>query len=428
MIDKIVKNELCNSCGICYSVCPNEAIRFEKTAKSYHFRVDSAKCSHCGRCLNICPGVKVEFKKLNRFVFGQTASNNLLGNFKKCYLGYSKNKKIRFLASSGGIVTSLLIYLLEKKIVDGVLVTGMSKINPLEPEIFIAYNKKGILKAVGSKYLPVPLNIGLKEVLKTKKKKFAVVGLPCHLQGIRKVQIENRELRKKIFLCLGLFCGGTVSFRGTEFLLKLQHLNPSEVKEIKFRGEGWPGKITIKTRNKTLFLSFTRFFNLFNYGLFVPPRCFSCIDFSNELADISFGDAWVPGIMEKDKVGTNIVISRTKKGEEILRQTKNFISLKEIDEKKIIKAFWWRFYSKKKLHGFISRLGRKFGYYTPDYDGEFENKTSFDAIPLAIFFLNSVVTDKFPSLLLKMPQLFWYLFLKFYQLIYSVFWRLKRSG
>lgn len=327
---------------------------------------------------------------------------SLLGKTRGCYLAFAKDRQVRYAASSGGSVTALLLFLLKKRLIDGALVTQMDEKNLLKAKVKLAFTPKEIIQAMGSKYQPVALLSGLKEISKTKNKKFAVVGLPCHIQSLRRLEKENPALKKKIFLCLGLFCGSTVSFTGTNFLLKYLGFNLKEVKGISYRGHGWPGKLVVKTENKSHSFSYSELANFFNLGLFVPPACFQCADFSNELADLSFGDAWLPEIMKKDKLGTNIIIARTKKGEGILKRANKVISVKRINEKKIIKAFWWRLYSKKGKLSFPYKL--IFSFYR----------------------FNSFFTDKFPGLALRLPRPFWKNYLKLYNSFYSVFWRLKK--
>jgi len=45
-----VDSEKCTGCGICVSLCPNEAIVIEDAAA-----VDPARCSGCGACVYQCP-------------------------------------------------------------------------------------------------------------------------------------------------------------------------------------------------------------------------------------------------------------------------------------------------------------------------------------------------------------------------------------
>lgn len=82
--------------------------------------------------------------------------------------------------------------------------TKMSDSKPLEPEVIIAKTEKDVISASGSKYCPVPLNSRIKDII-TEKGKFAIVGLPCQIHGVRKYELINKELKNKILFHFGLF-------------------------------------------------------------------------------------------------------------------------------------------------------------------------------------------------------------------------------
>jgi coenzyme F420 hydrogenase subunit beta len=179
-------------------------------------KLDEEKCNNCGLCYKVCPGHSVDFKNLNLEVFGKESEDILIGNYLNCYIGHATDYDIRYNSASGGLITQLLIFALEEGIIDGALVTRMKKDNPLEPEPFIARTKGEIIEASKSKYCPVPANIALKEILASKEgEKFAVVGLSCHIQGIRKAEQINKKLKERIVLHLVLFCNHGVNFIGT---------------------------------------------------------------------------------------------------------------------------------------------------------------------------------------------------------------------
>jgi hypothetical protein len=74
------------------------------------------------------------------------------------------------------------------------------------------------------------------------------------------------------------------------------------------------------------------------FGLFFQPeRCALCADMVAELSDISFGDAWI-GEYSKDTAGTSMIISRSEKGEALLRTAldKQAVSLEPIPRNKVI--------------------------------------------------------------------------------------------
>ena len=277
--------------------------------------------------------------------------NSLLGNYINCYVGYSKDKEIRWKATSGGIVSSLLIFLLKEELIDGALVTKMNETEPLKPETFIARSKEEVLSACGSKYCPVPINQMIKAMkeMMSRKGTYAIVGLPCHIKSLRKVESLNKKIEDQKSLYVGLFCSHTVSFVGTEVLLQRMGIRPKDVHELKYRGRGWPGTLSIRLKDGSVrLLPFLYYWgSLFTPFFFTPMGCILCSDVTNELADISIGDAWLPELKKRDRVGTSIVISRTSLGEETLRVARN-IQLSKISSETVVRSQWAGLFLKKK--------------------------------------------------------------------------------
>jgi len=276
-----------------------------------------APCKKCGLCLNVCPGYFIDYYKLNMFTFDTIPKNLLIGNFINCFRGHSLDEQIRWNASSGGLVTALLIFALKNDLIDGVLVTKVDENNPLRSKPFIARTIEEICSTLGSKYAPVPVNEQLKHILH-QDGRFAVVGLPCHIQGIRKAEIQNPKLQARIVLHLGLFCYHNVNFQGYECALKRYGIQKDDITKINYRGNGWPGRTSIKLKSKKeVSVSHLEIFGHFSY-FFTPLRCLVCTDQTSELADLSFGDAWLPEVCGIENKGESIVISRTQRGESLL--------------------------------------------------------------------------------------------------------------
>ena len=360
-IAQIVKDGLCTGCGTCIALCPEEAIKLTINEKKgiYVAELNEEKCNNCGFCYEVCPGHEVDFKQLNLEIFGKESEDVLIGNYLNCYIGHSTDYDIRYNSASGGLVTQLLIFALEEGIIDGALVTRMKKDNPLEPEPFIARTREEIIEASKSKYCPVPANVALKEILESKEgEKFAVVGLPCHINGIRKAEGKNKRLKEKIYLHIGIFCGHAPNFLGTEFLLNKLRIKKEDVKNLSYRGEGWPGSMKVSLESGELLLLLPDYWGgLFGLNFFTPARCLLCSDGICELADISFGDAWLPELSD-DKIGKSIIVSKNEIGEKLLQamKLKNKIELNETSAKKVIQSQAGMLYFKKKNLNARSKL------------------------------------------------------------------------
>ena len=382
-IAKIVDDGLCTGCGTCAGVCPTEAISMRIVDGLFLPEVGDG-CTDCGLCLKCCPGRSADLNDLASVVFGSRPEDSAFGNFMNCYVGHSNDEEIRRGSSSGGIVTQLLVYALEKGIIDGALVVRMKKDRPLESEPFIARSREEIISASKSKYCPVAANVVLKAIL-SEKGRFAVVGLPCHIYGIRKAESALPELKKKIVLHVGLFCSRTVSFSGTECLLRKFGVEKESVARLDYRGSGWPGFMSFCLKNgREVKFKFNKgwkaYWNVFSPFFFTPLRCIMCGNQFNDLSDVSVGDAWLPELKGSMK-GESVIVARKASAEELLTRMKDsgLVSLRTISSGKVkeSQAFSLNF-KKNNLSGrlaFLRLLGKK----TPNVDSE----SSFLAFPSA---------------------------------------------
>jgi len=335
----LIDEDLCTSCGTCFGICPQDAIYITKNEQKGTFvpYINEEKCTDCGLCTRVCPGREVNFVKLNYRIFGRLPENVLLGNYIACYIGYATNFKTRFNAASGGVVTAILSFLLEKKIINGALITKMKSFS--KPESLIARDVVSLLTAQGSIYMPTLTNKAVKYIIEHKGK-YAVVGLPCHIEGLRKAEQVIRVLKERILIHIGLFCGGNINLLGTYFAFRKRGIDVRRIKNVKYRGNGWPGYITVLLENGSkVRIPYLEFWSTV-YPFFLPVRCVLCLDVTNELSDVSCGDAWLPKILKRDRLGTSIIVTRTRKGDEIVRQAieNGYIKAIEVDASEVIKS------------------------------------------------------------------------------------------
>lgn len=309
---------ICTQCGTCVAICPQSAINMEWDGKSgYVLSVDENLCDDCGLCYKICPGHAVDFKQLSDRFLGEGTDNSRIGRYLSCHVGHATQETVRWNAASGGIVTALLVAALRKGAIDGAVVTRMNPDSPLEPLTFLATTEEEIFEARGSKYCPVAANRSLRDVLATDGR-YALVGLPCHIQGLRKAQARNHNLRDKVPICISIFCGLNMSPKGTRVMLRRNGISVENVSHIRYRGAGWPGGLQVELQDgQTYAKPYRKYFDA-HFMCYEMHRCNLCTDSFGELADISCGDAWLPEYEGSDDQGTSVVVVRSKRGREFL--------------------------------------------------------------------------------------------------------------
>jgi coenzyme F420 hydrogenase subunit beta len=326
---EVIKKELCTRCGSCVAVCHNDCLKMDDNL--YPFLDDHDDCDNCGLCFKVCPGREVHFQKLNLELFGRkTDPDEFLGIYNALAIGYANDPAIRKRGASGGVVTAILLYAMENNIADGALIVHQDSKKPWLSKVAIARTKDELINAAQSKYTFVPVNSILNKLKENEQ--YILVGLPCQVHGFRKMERCDKSLTKKIKAVVGLYCGNNLEKTALYSLLrKLSIRDTKSIQSLEYRAGEWPGGFQVNLESgKTYFVD--KF--VFNYltPLYTPLRCFMCIDLTNELSDISVGDAWLPRLT-RSKDGWSLIVSRTENGKALIKDaaSKGYIRYKTIN-------------------------------------------------------------------------------------------------
>ncbi len=79
----------CIACGLCFRICPNNAIKFSSTKDESGkriaevFEVDTGLCIYCGLCEETCPVKGKAIKLVPRYEFSVYAKKDLIYNKEK---------------------------------------------------------------------------------------------------------------------------------------------------------------------------------------------------------------------------------------------------------------------------------------------------------------------------------------------------------
>lgn len=301
---------ICGECGGCVSFCSSDeikAIEMSESGPPKYFNKDN--CLRCGICYLICPQTQVLNDELNtRFNYKVS-----IGNWVKIISGRASSEEIRKNSTDGGVVTAILNYLLDHNLINGAIVSN--KEGPFNRVPFFATTKNELIDAAGSHYdlsqqvvgldhyiTFIPTITELKKLVSSDTMSVAVVGTPCQIHSIRKMQELSILPSHVVKYTLGLFCNLNFKFndearKKMEVKLKFSF---KDVEKINIKED----MVLLLKNKEILHVSFDEL------NEFARPACFACRDFSNVYADISFG-----GLGSQNGFTTTIV--RTNIGEEV---------------------------------------------------------------------------------------------------------------
>ena len=309
LIKEVHERDLCGECGGCVSFCSADEIKAIEMPESGPPRyANEENCLHCGICYLVCPQTHVLNEELNeRYNFKIP-----IGNWKKISCARASSEAIQEKGTDGGVITSILTYLLDNKLINGALVA--KKEGPFNRAPFFATSKEELIEAAGSHFdlskqvtglknydTFIPTITTLKNVISPDLMNIAVVGTPCQIHSIRKMQELSILPAHIVKYTLGVFCNLNFCFDGKAQNEMEQKFNFS-FKDI--TGMNIREHVILETEEVPILIDFKELKD------FTRKACFGCSDFPNYYADISFG-----GLGSPQKYTTAII--RTKIGQKV---------------------------------------------------------------------------------------------------------------
>jgi len=367
-INDIVNANLCLGCGLCtLNIDSEDAIELYYSNKYGHLipKTKNSNSINAQTGYKLCPGKGYKINSLSKAYRLGNEYNENLGFYDNLTVVTSNEKMILKNASSSGIMTLLLNYLIENKIVDKAIVTKFEyTVKGPNAVAFITNKTTDLIEAQGSKYCPVDFSKVINTIKETKTKcSYAFVGTPCQIASLKYIQNNVHDLGIKYFI--GNFCGGFKSYNNLKRIIKLNKVEIKDVKYFRFRGGGQPGSMMIQTANKEITIPYPNYVEMTGYSK--VKRCHFCVDATAELADFSCGDAWLP-LYTDTKIPTSIVITRTKEATEILERINetNKINCHSISQEDVIKSQIGNISTKKHRQFGRMKLYKLLGYNLPE--------------------------------------------------------------
>jgi len=293
----VVSTGKCVGCGTCVVVCPFNCLEYAKEKPSL-----TKECKVCGICPQVCPQYEWSWPKAENFLFGrERKAEEDFGIHRRLVVAQAKDEKILKACQDGGVATALLVFALENGLIDGAIVSGISREKPFYPSPRLATSFEEILECAGTRYSYSPNILALAEGLKQKKANMAFVGTPCQIHAIRKLQMSGlKKYTAPLKFVIGLMCSECFIYDGLmeKHIRQTLGLELNSIRKINIKGKMF---VTTKSEVKAIPLAEVK--------QYARKSCSFCDDFSSELADISTGGLGLDG--------WTFTIIRTEKGEEL---------------------------------------------------------------------------------------------------------------
>jgi len=317
-VTEVVECRLCIGCGACAPACPQERVGlFDFSEEGIRPVIGEGDCSGCRACVDVCPGVEVTFPTPTGSGLGGAGFEEEWGPVLEIWEGHATDPEIRFQGSSGGALTALGAYCLEKEAMGGVLHIAEDPEDPVRNRTRLSRSRAELVAATGSRYAPASVGNGFGIVAEADAP-CVIIGKPSEIAALHKSAGQRPELEKKIGVTLSFFCAETPATEGTMTLLESMGIVPRDLGSLRYRGKGWPGhfapvvKGEEEPRDEMTYRE--------SWASLQAHRPWSAHlwpDGGGELADISCGDPWYEE-PDGSNPGFSIVVVRTERGRRIL--------------------------------------------------------------------------------------------------------------
>jgi coenzyme F420 hydrogenase subunit beta len=292
LYDEVITSGLCTGCAACVIACPHDVIGYDHVEGGYRpFHLEDelgpADCTHgvkgCTSCTRACPRFRDWEPLADDHLFGRVREvKEVSGIYDEVLLTRAADDSVHDLGQDGGLVSAILIWLLDEGYIDGALVSyleGDGSTWKAKPGV--ATNAEEVLAAAGSRYTYSANWLALDEALERGLSKLALVGMGCQTSSApvmwsRKVG----KIAKPVIFNIGLLCSKTFDDRIFEELFEAKYgIKRTDIKKVNIKGvfqiwlhDGSYHEVPLKECH-----GWTR------------EGCNFCPDFGAEHADISTG-------------------------------------------------------------------------------------------------------------------------------------------
>jgi coenzyme F420 hydrogenase subunit beta len=337
-LSDVVQGGYCIGCGACAVVDTKIAIKDNENGlpqAKLAVDVDSSAGS-------VCPFLSNgDEDSIGSLWFSRNNQHHhpFIGYYSNLYAGHVTEGSFRDQGGSSGMVTWVLVKLLEEGAIDGVIHVKPTHSGRGLEDLFaygISYTVTDVRRAAKAKYYPTHFEETLREV-KARQGNFAFVGVPCYVKAIRMLMEQDKLVADRVKFTIALFCGHMKTKQFAAFLADQFGVESKGIEHIDFRvkrpqhpANRYATMVSGSSGNPKLYACapINTLFGLdWGLGYFKPRACDWCDDIVGEVADLSCGDAWLPAYIG-DGRGANLVISRNTDLSNLIEQGRELGHLK----------------------------------------------------------------------------------------------------
>jgi coenzyme F420 hydrogenase subunit beta len=312
--EAVIAADRCIECGTCVAVCPSDSIGIGDDGLPALVKM----CTGCSLCWDYCPrgGLRHEatWKLTSSAGNGQAVRERYSARARPDLAG----------AQDGGVVSTVLIALLEAGELDGVLLARESATERWKGEAFLARTPAEVVECAGSFYNQTMAlaHLDLGKLDLPPNPRIALVGTPCEVEGLKAMQARpwtwGSARADAIVLTIALLC--TKSFNYEKLMVdEIQRKRGIPLEDIG-RVDVVRGKLIVQDHQRETLVSEP----IRDFHGAALKGCDECTDFLGGTADLSVGS-----VGSDD--GWSSVLVRSQAGKAAIARTQDRLELRDLE-------------------------------------------------------------------------------------------------
>ena len=329
--EAVIDDGRCIQCGTCVAACPSDSIGIGDDDLPELVKM----CTGCSLCWDFCPRGGLRYERQWKITGGEDnvkgAGDPITEFSARVHDDWRED------AQDGGLVTSVLIHLLEEDEIDGALIATESEEEPWKAEAFLATTPEELIANTGTIYNQT-MALGHLDIDEWEEKlpdkpldelSLALVGTPCEIEGIKALQDFDWEYMsheagvRAIEYTIALMCTKNFNYKQLigEQLEEQRDIPPEEIGKM----DVLHGKMMVWDLEGELILEE----DVHDFHDAALKGCDECADFTGYCADLTVGS-----VGSSDEYSS--VIIRSEAGLHAWNLTKDDLDYHDLEDRSAI--------------------------------------------------------------------------------------------